>query len=53
MSKEAWLWLGFALGLVAVTAGTVSFSPKWQAELQWQLSSIIKPAEKAGVRLQK
>jgi len=53
MSRSRWFWLGFSLGALVLSAGAISVTPRWRAELGWAVSSMITPAGRAGVRLQR
>ncbi len=53
MRISRWPWLALALGLVGGAVVAVLASPRRRARLSWALTSMVRPADRAGVRLQR
>ncbi len=53
MRISSGLWFGLLLGLAAGAVAALLSSPKRRAELGWAFTSMARPADRAGLRLQK
>ncbi len=53
MKTRLWLWLGLLLALAGAALAAVLSSPGQRAELTWAFSSMVRPADRPGLRLQR